>query len=507
MTSAGGSRSSPTDKVGGQAPAAPLMLSVSGCRGIFGKTMTPEVASRYALVLAGELRSAHAARSRVGRPCVVLARDGRAAGELLASAAASGLAAGGCDVLDLGVSMTPTVGVMVDRVGAAGGLVITASHNPQNWNGLKPMFRDASLAPGRTSASAPAKRDVAGLIEKYRAIEHFGAAGVDVQDVGAITIASRGGGLVPSAGTSAHLEKLRAAMNAMGLADDRRGQGLSCIVDSVNSSGVEGAQALLGGRLKHHLGSSDNGLFPHVPEPTRENLTGLAEFVRAKRVDVGFAQDPDADRLAIIDERGNYIGEEYTLVLAAEAILSAVGESARGRSICVNLSTSRMIEDVAAKYGARVVRTPVGEAHVVEAMKSTNAIFGGEGNGGVIWPEVTFIRDSLSGMALVLSLLARTGNRVSELVSDVPSYAIVKRKVDLSEQSQAARAASAVWARFKEHTIDQQDGVWVGFAQERAWLHVRGSNTEPIMRIIAEAPTRETAERLLDEAARAIEQG
>lgn len=492
---------------------APLMLSVSGCRGVLGQSMSPEVASRFAMVAGAVFAEQHRKRPKVrpGRPLVILGRDGRVGGELLAMAAAAGLAAVGCDVLDLGVAMTPTIAVMVDARDAAGGLVLTASHNPQHWNGLKPILRDATgLNPalGVVSASAPPKSFADQIIARYREAESSGARGVNYDQFGSVARASTGAPLgLPSEGTFAHIEKVRDALQTIGIVQDRSWSSLRCIVDSVNASGREASKHFLGQTLAHHLGDSDSGLFPHTPEPTRENLTGLCAFVKDKRADVGFAQDPDADRLALIDENGSYIGEEYTLVLCARMLLDAAGDAARGAAICVNLSTSRMIEDVAAAYGARVVRTAVGEANVVEAMKRERALFGGEGNGGVIWPRVTYIRDSLSGMGLVMGLLARTGKTLSQLVADIPAYAIVKQKVDLTDLSQAKRAADAVRAAFSKEKLDTQDGVRVDFAADRAWLHVRGSNTEPIMRLIAEAPTEATANQILAQAKDAIAKG
>lgn len=500
---------------------APLMLSISGCRGIFGRTMTPEVAARYGMVLGAYLREQRAAAGGGGggadaRTRVVIGRDGRLAGSIIAQAAAAGLAASGCDVLDLGVAMTASVGIMVDRVGAAGGLVVTASHNPQQWNGLKPIVRELSgprAKPGAVSACAPDKAMADQVIARFKAAVQTGAHGVDPASAGRVELAPSGAALgLGSAGVNAHLEIVRQALQDIGVVDDRRMQSVSCVVDSVNASGVEGAAMFLGQRLKHHLGAGDNGIFPHAPEPLKENLTHLAKFTLEKRADAGFAQDPDADRLAIIDERGTYIGEEYTLALAGEALLGAMqaqGKATAGAVICTNLSTSRMIEDVVARYGARVIRTPVGEANVVEAMKAHGAVLGGEGNGGVIWPAVTYIRDSIGAMGLVLALLARTGKPLSAVVADIPTYAIVKRKVDLPDPAAAVRAAGAVAKRFADQRLDTRDGVRVDFERSpsgkgRAWLHVRGSNTEPIMRLIAEAPTTADAEAILGDAERAI---
>lgn len=490
----------------------PFMLSVSGCRGIFGRSITPEVAARFGAVYGTYLRERNAAGGETGRgrPLVVMGRDGRVAGDLLARAAAAGLAAAGCDALDAGVAMTPTIGVMVDARNAAGGLVVTASHNPQEWNGLKPMLREGARA-GEVAASAPNKAFADRIIASYHAAVARSGRGepaslVGPMEVGAIAETSRGGLGLADEATQTHLTVVKEALKELGAHDDRRSMGITCVLDSVNSSGRTAGRELLGRRLVHHLGASDNGVFPHTPEPTRENLGGLCQFVKEKRADVGFAQDPDADRLAIVDERGGYIGEEYTLALCAEAVLGAMGERARGGTVCVNLSTSRMIEDVCARHGVRVIRTAVGEANVVEAMKKNGSVFGGEGNGGVIWPRVTYIRDSLSGMGLILALMARTGKKISELVADIPSYAIVKRKVDLAagDASQAAKAVEAIKRAYAGEKLDTQDGVRVDFEAKRAWLHVRGSNTEPIMRLIAEAPSETVAGAILDEAAGVI---
>ncbi|HYE03204.1 MAG TPA: hypothetical protein VD963_08205, partial [Phycisphaerales bacterium] len=289
--------------------------------------------------------------------------------------------------------------------------------------------------------------------------------------------------------------------------------GGGALVDSVNASGREGARLLMGalGVPLRHVGDRDTGRFGRPPEPTAENLAGLSAVAAEAGVAVGFAQDPDGDRLAVLDEAGRYIGEEYTLALAAESVLGAMGEAARGAVVVANLSTSRMVEDVAWRHGAVVARAPVGEANVVAEMRAQaragrRVVLGGEGNGGVIWPEVVLVRDSLGAMALVLALLARTGRTVSELAAGVPRYAIVKRKVELRERAGVAGALARVSAALAGEgaVVDQRDGVWVGRAAERWWVHVRASNTEPIMRLIAEAPTEATARGLLDRAGEAL---
>jgi phosphomannomutase len=265
------------------------------------------------------------------------------------------------------------------------------------------------------------------------------------------------------------------------------------VLDSVNGAGCVATSTLLSklGCSLVHLNATPDGRFAHEPEPTEKNLTGLAEEVRRQKADVGFAQDPDADRLAIVDETGKYIGEEYSLVLCAKWLLS------RKAGVAVtNLSTSRMLDDVAAQNGSRVVRTPVGEAHVAAAMERENAVVGGEGNGGVIDPRVVPGRDSLVGMAYVLQLMAASGKRVSELVAEIPRYEMIKDKLTCPVES-ARRAVEAVKAHFVSEKIDVQDGIRIDWAD--GWVHARASNTEPIMRIIGEARDRGVAEKRIAE--------
>jgi phosphomannomutase len=497
-----------------------LMLSVSGCRGVLGTTLTAESAARFAGAFASVLRQ----RAK-GRPIVVaIGRDGRKGSEVIEFAAMAALMGGGCRVVNLGVAMTPTVAIMTDllrRRGVASneyvaGMVITASHNPQQWIGLKCLLADetskgadfgsAACAPPIPVADEVIRRFRSGPIDSVN-WEHAGVAAEDFS------------------GADEHVERVLGAIEDAGFIADASliGQGLSIAIDSVNASGSGGARHLMesmGVDEVLHLGAEDTGIFPHAPEPTRENLStpgGLCEAVIENDSDIGFAQDPDADRLAIIDEKGRYVGEEYTLALGVRALLEAErlrGVTTNGLTVVTNLSTSRMIDDVAAGFGARVLRTAVGEANVVEAMKREGSLAGGEGNGGVIWPRVAFVRDSLSAMALTMWLLSPAGGgkgkkrKLSDLISAMPAYAIEKRKVDLKRREDADPAVAAIAKHFAAERLDTQDGVRVDFTQGpwagKAWLHVRASNTEPIMRLIAEAPNAKDANAILDLAATVI---
>jgi phosphomannomutase len=268
-------------------------------------------------------------------------------------------------------------------------------------------------------------------------------------------------------------------------------KGFRVVLDSVNGAGCRDTPRLLAalGCEVIHLHGAPTGEFAHRPEPIRENLGDLCAAVHRERAAIGFAQDPDADRLAIVDERGAYIGEEYTLALAVWSVLSR-----RPGAVAANLSTSRMVDDLAAKYGVRVLRTPVGEAHVARAMRANGCVIGGEGNGGVIDPRICWVRDSLSAVTLVLQLLAATGKSISELVAELPAYAMVKEKFEAPREriEAAVKAVTATFAELKPHTTD---GVRIDFPE--GWVHLRASNTEPIMRVFAEAPTAARAAALV----------
>lgn len=448
-----------------------LMIGVSGMRGTVGGpggTLTPEVVVRMASALAVHLR-------RAGPPkdgaCyrVVFGRDGRVSGTFVRDAAVSALVAHGVAVVDLDIVTTPTVALMVRELGADAGVVATASHNPAPWNGLKFLRHDGIAPP-------PADAEAIRALFEARATAH-----VTVDQIMPVT---RDGGA-----HARHVGKVLELVDVLGISSRR----YKVVLDSVCGAGCVPTSMLLHrlGCQLVHVNGSPTGKFPHDPEPTESNLTELAAEVKRQRAHVGFAQDPDADRLAIVDETGRYIGEEYTLALCAAQVLG----KRPGGIVAANLSTSRMVDDVAARFGGRVVRTPVGEANVVQGMLASGAVLGGEGNGGVIDPRVVPGRDSLTAIALVLQRMTSTGKSVSELVAELPRYEIVKTKLTC-RRDDARRAVAAVEAAFARERVDTQDGVRVDWPD--GWVHVRPSNTEPILRIIAEAPERTRANELIE---------
>ncbi len=456
---------------------APLMVTVSGMRGIAGESLTREEVGRYLGAFAALLHE------RSETPQVVIGRDGRAGGDEILRFAIDGLREAGCDVVSLDVAMTPTVGLLVKELNADGGVVITASHNPGQWNGVKCIdSTGAALAPDVAAKLVAAYRD------------------------GGATASDRSGSLSENTDAAKlHVNIVLGAIAEIIPLESIRDRRFNVVLDSVNASGRIAGPMLLEalGCTVTQVAGDDSGVFPHMPEPTEAHLVDLCEQVRSVGADVGFAQDPDADRLAIIDNTGAYIGEEHTLVLAARAILGG-GDPQDKPSVATNLSTSRMIDDALGEIGGSVVRTPVGEANVVSGMRSNNCQLSGEGNGGVIWPRVVDIRDSLSAMGLILALLTRLKKPLSSVISSYPGYAICKRKVDTRE-GLAPAAVAAIGERYKDERLDTSDGVRVDFDKQRAWLHVRASNTEPILRLIAEAPDKATAGGILDEAQRIVE--
>ncbi|MEM9083863.1 MAG: phosphoglucosamine mutase [Planctomycetota bacterium] len=468
--------------------SAPLMLSVSGCRGIVGQSLTPPVAARYARAIARwaiEQRTPDSPE----RPSIVLARDGRLGGHAYEAIVAGSLAAAGLDVIRLGVATTPTVGVMVNHLQADAGVQITASHNPQTWNGIKTIDR---------TGAAPPKMQADQIIASFHAED---PADWSV-DVGYMTERHDG--------PSIHARRAIDAIASIADIEGIRAADHTAVIDSVNASGGPAARCLLEqlGVHTHFLFDDGSGMFPHTPEPLAENLVELCESVaKDPATTIGFAQDPDADRLAIVDERGQFIGEEYTLALCTLAMQELTGQN---HTVVTNLSTSRMVDDLtaAANNGKTMaVRAPVGEANVVEVMRRIDAPLAGEGNGGVIWPAVVPIRDSLGAMALVLALMTKRNQPLSTIVAEITPYAIVKRKMPIAEGlTEVAFEAAA--SAFPHASQDHQDGLRLDMHLDdgtQAWVHVRPSNTEPILRLIGEAHTEDTANVLLHRIEQAIE--
>src|SRR3954468_4368823 len=460
-----------------------LVIVVSGMRGTIGGTLTPAVVSRMAAAFAAFL---HESSKPVNGTHfrVVIGRDGRPSGYWVRDAAGAALLASGVEVVDLDVVTTPGVAMMGKHTASDAGVVITASHNPIEWNGLKFLSRDQRALP-----PADANR-VKALYESETT--RF----VRVETL-----------VPPSRNTETHalhVKRVLDYVDVLGVSTKR----YKIVLDSVNGSGsIPGATLLskLGCQLVH-LNDKPNGQFPHEPEPIAKNLTALCDEVKRQRASVGFAQDPDADRLAIVDENGVFIGEEYSLALAARYVLA----KKRGSTVVANLSTSRMIDDLAAQFDGKVARSPVGEANVIQQMLAVGSVIGGEGNGGVIDPRIVPGRDSLVAMAYVLQLMAATGKSISQLVAELPRYEIVKHKFECRRED-AERAVEAVKKAFAHEKVDTQDGIRIDWSADRTWVHARPSNTEPIMRIIAEAPDRARADekiaavqRVVDDALRAV---
>ncbi len=440
------------------------IISVSGLRGIVGESLTPEVAMRYVAAFAATLPPGP----------IVVSRDGRATGPMLASAVQSGLMAVGRDVLDGGIAATPTLGVLVRTHHAAGGVQISASHNPPRYNGIKLFSGEGRVipaGPGRGVLSAYRERKVTWVshdqLGKLQRLEET---------------------------TSEHLKLLLATVDVESI----RQKKFRVLLDS-----NRGAGSLLGAKLLEalgcevvQLGGEPDGQFEHPPEPTAENLQTVTRKVQSARADIGFCQDPDADRLAIIDETGRYIGEEKTLAICVSHILQQ-----RKGPVVTNCATSRMAQDLAERFAVPFFRSAVGEANVVDEMLARNAVFGGEGNGGPIDPRVGLVRDSFVGMALVLAAMTTRGKKISELADELPRYEIRKTTVKLPPEKLPV-AFAGLQQRFPDARADRLDGLRLDWPDQ--WLIVRGSNTEPIVRAIAEAPTAAAAEELCRAAAEVV---
>lgn len=435
------------------------IISVSGMRGIVGQSLSVDHLQRYSRAFASSLPAGP----------IVLARDGRANGVSLAGEIAAALQAIGRDVLLADIAATPTVGVQVRAQQAVGAIQLTASHNPPEYNGLKLIS-----AAGRLLTAAAGQQ----VLDIYKSASSAPAA---TEPAGSRQLAHI---------EAAHLELLLATVNVERI----RAAGFTVLLDSNH-----GAGSLLGLQLLEALGceclaigETADGQFAHPAEPTAENLESVLDRVPGASADVGFCQDPDADRLAIIDQRGVYLGEELTLALCLDHVLSQ-----RPGNVVVNCATSSSCQQVAERHAASLTRTAVGEANVVEGMLAHDAVFGGEGNGGPIDPRVGWMRDSFVGIAQVLDAMAASGLSISELAGRIPVGAIVKQVLPLPADL-LADFFDLVEQHFPAATPSRLDGLRLDWPDR--WLLVRGSNTEPIVRCIAEAESAELASELCQQA-------
>jgi phosphomannomutase len=451
-------------------PYAGLMVSVSGIRGRVGEALTPEIVSTFAAGFGvWALSQSDGARAGSGssRP-IVVGRDSRVSGPMFHRVVVAALQSVGCRVIDVGLAPTPTIQLAVEAHHAAGGLAITASHNPVEWNALKFIGPSGLFLEAHEGA---AMRAIAEGTIPRATWDRLGAVEPDADAI------------------RRHIDAVL-ALPYIDVEAIRRRR-FRVALDCCHGAGATIMPALLE-RLGCHvtsIGLETDGRFPRPPEPVAENLGDLERLVRESKADIGFAVDPDVDRLALVDETGHAIGEDYTLALAARVVLER-----RPGVVVTNLSTSRIVDDVAASAGGRVIRAPVGEVNVATRMRDEGALIGGEGNGGVILTELHLGRDAPVGAALMLQLLADKGVGLSGIVSEFPRYSIVKDKLDRPNGSLESVYAALTTA-FTDAEVDRQDGLRFSWADR--WVHVRPSGTEPIVRVIAEARNEAEARALV----------
>ncbi|HZI99389.1 MAG TPA: phosphoglucosamine mutase [Gemmatimonadaceae bacterium] len=440
-----------------------LMVSVSGVRGRVGEALTPEIVAKFAAGF-----GAWAKQRARGKARIVVGRDSRVSGPMFQPVVISALQSVGCDVILVDMAPTPTIQLAVEHHHAAGGLAITASHNPIEWNALKFIGPSGLFLDGNEAAEMRAMVD--GDIPRAK-WDELGTVEPDADAV------------------NRHIDMVLSLpfIDVEGIRARKYRVALDC---------VRGAGGAFMPMLLERLGCNvtainleTDGRFPRPPEPIAENLGELEKLVRDSGAEVGFAVDPDVDRLALVSDEGKAIGEDYTLALAAKVVLRH-----REGNVVTNLSTSRIVDDIAKEQNRRVIRAPVGEVNVATRMRSENAPVGGEGNGGVILTEMHLGRDAPLGAAIILQLLLEDGKKLSEIVASYPRYSIVKDKLNRPSAPLDTVYASMKNA-FSDAEIDTQDGLRLTWPDR--WVHVRPSGTEPIVRVIAEAPTVGEAQALI----------
>ncbi|MEX0966702.1 MAG: phosphoglucosamine mutase [Bacteroidia bacterium] len=445
-----------------------LITSISGIRGTIGgrrdEGLSPnaivEFTAAYATFLKMEDKT----------PKVIVGRDARVSGDMVNRIVSGTLMAMGINVVDLGLSTTPTVELSVASEKAGGGIIITASHNPAQWNALKLLNEQGEFISGQEGEKV--LKIAKEHLYKFEKNDKLGSYSTD----------------------DTYLDKHIDKILALELVDKAvvKKAGFSVVIDCVNSSGSLVLPKLLqelGVETIHELHCTPDGRFPHNPEPLPENLSSLSNEVKFHKADLGISVDPDVDRLALVSEDGSFFGEEYTLVAVADYVL----KNTPGSTVS-NLSSTRALKDITEKHGSRHFASAVGEVNVVKMMKEQNAVIGGEGNGGIIFPELHYGRDALVGVALFLTYLAKTGTKCSQLRNSYPDYFISKNKVQLVEGADTQGILKQMQEKYQHLPTNELDGVKIDFDND--WVHLRRSNTEPIIRIYAESESQNTAENL-----------
>ena len=441
---------------------AQLMISVSGIRGIVGEGLTPEVIIEFA--------QAYGAFCQ-GKP-VVIGRDSRVSGDLVHHAFVSGLLSVGNDVIDIGIASTPTTQMMTEKLDCGGGIIITASHNPVEWNGIKMLASDGLFLDAEQGAKVLEIRDNKmytfktwqglGTLRKYEtASEEHVQATLELPYI--------------------NVEQIRERKFKV-VADLINGAGCVIVPNLLEAFGCEMVL----------MNDEPHGRFARTPEPLPENLTAVGEMVKKHGADLAVVVDPDSDRLALVDEKGVPLGEEYTLGVSGEYFLTK-----KQGKLVVNVSTSQLLGDLAKKYNCELEYTKVGEINVTKHMREIGAVFGGEGNGGVIVPDFHLGRDAIIGIALVLQRLAMGSEKLSEIRANLPQYFMVKQKIQLGFDNKPGDVIEKIKEKYAGENLDLKDGLKIW--RDNSWVQVRASNTEPILRVMAEAPTQQAADALADE--------
>jgi len=448
-----------------------LIKSISGIRGTIGgkpnDNLTPVDVVRFAAAYGTYILS----QTNASKAKIIIGRDARISGSMVQALVSNTLIGLGIDVIDLGMATTPTVEMVVPKENAQGGIILTASHNPKQWNALKLLDSKGEFL------NAAAGAHILDLADK----ENFDFASVD--DLGKIS----------KNNTSLEMHIQEVINHPLVTVDKIKASGLKIVVDGVNSIGGIAIPAL----LKEfdleviELYCEPNGHFPHNPEPLKEHLGALSEKVIETRADLGIVVDPDVDRLAFMDENGEMFGEEYTLVACADYVLSK-----KSGNTVSNMSSTRALRDVTEKHGGSYFSSAVGEVNVVTKMKEVDAVIGGEGNGGIIDPQLHYGRDSLIGTALFLSLLSGLELSVSELKKTYPEYFMSKGKIELEPSMEVDHLLNEIKKKYTDTKPNTIDGIKIDF--ENSWVHLRKSNTEPIIRVYTEAPSQLEADNLMN---------